>query len=52
MRFRNGYAPMNWTELLKPENGGPGDSPDRPEAIARAAVRSAEKALKGKGRKR
>lgn len=31
---------MNWTELLKPENGGPGESPGRDEAVryAREAV--------------
>lgn len=52
MRFRNGYAQMNWTELLKPENGGPGDSPNRPEAIARAAVRSQEKALRKGGKRK
>ena len=24
---------MNWTKLLKPENGGPGESPGREEAV-------------------
>ena len=24
---------MNWTELLNPENGGPGESPGREEAV-------------------
>ena len=43
---------LRWEEMLKPSNGGPGESPGRAEAIVRARVRSAEKALQGKGRKR
>ena len=39
---------MNWSELLR---RGPGDSPGRSEAIARAEARSAEKRV-AKGRKR
>ena len=44
-RSRHG---MNWSELLR---RGPGDSPGRSEAIARARARSAEKRLV-RGRKR
>jgi len=39
---------MNWSEMLRK---GPGDSPGRAEAIARARARSTEKRL-AKGRKR
>ena len=34
---------QNWTELLKPENGGPGDSPGRSEAVKRSLESVAEK---------
>ena len=36
---------LRWEYLLQPENGGPGESPGRAEAIVRAQARSAEKAL-------
>lgn len=40
---------MNWTELLKPENGGPGESPGREEAVQYALEAVAErKRLKAK----
>jgi len=29
---------QNWTELLKPENGGPGDCPGREAAVAATAA--------------
>ena len=32
---------LNWTELLMPENNGPGESPGRSEAIERAKARIA-----------
>ena len=35
-RSRNGGGVLNWTELLKVENGGPGESPGRERAIAEA----------------
>jgi len=31
---------LRWAELLKPSNGGPGESPGRTEAIERARARS------------
>jgi hypothetical protein len=34
---------MNWTELLKPENGGPGESPGREEAVQYALDAVAER---------
>ena len=34
---------MNWTELLKPENGGPGESPGRDEAVRQAKEAAAER---------
>lgn len=34
---------MNWTELLKPENGGPGESPGRDEAVQYALDATAER---------
>jgi len=34
---------MNWEELLKPENGGPGDSPGRDEAVRQAKEAAAER---------
>lgn len=34
---------MNWTELLKPENGGPGDSPGRDQAVKEALEAVAER---------
>jgi len=34
---------QSWTELLKPENGGPGDSPGRSEAVRRSLESVAEK---------
>ena len=48
LRERRNQHGMNWNELLRK---GPGDSPGRSEAIARARARSAEKRL-AKGRKR
>lgn len=30
---------LNWTELMKVENGGPGESPGRSEAIERSKAR-------------
>ena len=30
---RQGKGLMDWTEVLKVENGGPGDSPGREEAV-------------------
>ena len=47
-RERRSQHGMNWSELLR---RGPGDSPGRSEAIARAEARSAEKRV-AKGRKR
>ena len=34
---------MNWKELLKPENGGPGESPGREEAVQYALDATAER---------
>ena len=34
---------MNWTELLNPENGGPGESPGRSEAVQYALDATAER---------
>jgi len=34
---------MNWAELLKPENGGPGESPGRAEAVKQALAAAAER---------
>jgi hypothetical protein len=34
---------MNWVELLKPENGGPGESPGRAEAVKQALAAAAER---------
>ena len=34
---------MNWAELLKPENGGPGDSPGREEAASQALAAAVER---------
>ena len=34
---------LNWTELMKAENGGPGESPGRSEAIERALKAIAER---------
>jgi len=34
---------MNWTELLKPKNGGPGESPGREEAVRYALETVAER---------
>jgi len=34
---------MNWADLLKPENGGPGDSPGRDEAVKESLAATAEK---------
>ena len=34
---------MNWAELLKPENGGPGDSPGRNQAVEQALAATAER---------
>jgi hypothetical protein len=34
---------LNWAELLKPENGGPGDSPGRDEAVRYALEAVAER---------
>jgi len=34
---------MNWTKLLKPENGGPGESPGRSEAVRYALEATAER---------
>ena len=33
----------DWSELLKPENGGPGESPGREEAVRFAVEASAER---------
>ena len=33
----------DWTWLLAPANGGPGESPGRAEAVERAKQRSADK---------
>ena len=33
----------DWTWLLAPANGGPGESPGRAEAVKRAKQRSADK---------
>jgi len=35
---------VDWTWLLAPANGGPGESPGRAEAVKRAKQRSADKA--------
>jgi hypothetical protein len=34
---------MNWTKLLKPENGGPGESPGRENAVRQALEAVAER---------
>lgn len=34
---------MNWKELLKPENGGPGESPGREDAVKQALEAVAER---------
>ena len=34
---------LNWAELLKPENGGPGESPGRAEAVQQALAAAAER---------
>ena len=34
---------MNWSELLKPENGGPGESPGREDAVRQALEAVAER---------
>ena len=34
---------MNWSELLKPENGGPGESPGREDAVRFALEAVAER---------
>lgn len=34
---------MNWAELLKPENGGPGESPGREDAVRQALEVVAER---------
>lgn len=34
---------LNWSELLKPENGGPGESPGRDEAVRDALAAVAER---------
>lgn len=34
---------MNWTELLKPENGGPGESPGRDKVVRDALEATAER---------
>lgn len=34
---------MNWKELLKRENGGPGESPGREEAVQHALDATAER---------
>ena len=45
---------MKWTELLKPENGGPGEPLGRLEAVRRAEERTrlkrARQGKKGRGR--
>ena len=33
----------DWSELLKPENGGPGESPGREEAVRFAVEAAAER---------
>lgn len=37
---------LQWEELLKPRNGGPGEPPGRDEAIERTKVRTAERIAK------
>ena len=37
---------LDWTELLKPENGGPGEPLGRLEAVAAAEVRTAARIAK------
>ena len=37
---------LNWSKLLLPENGGPGESPGRSLAIERTAERTAERIAK------
>lgn len=34
---------MDWTQLLDPANGGPGDTPGRAEAVVQARQRTAER---------
>lgn len=41
-RLKSGEL-MNWAELLKPENGGPGESPGRDEAVQHALEVTAER---------
>ncbi len=51
---------MNWSELLKPENGGPGESPGREEAVQyaldaiaeRKRIKAEVQALKDKKKRR
>jgi hypothetical protein len=51
---------MNWSELLKPENGGPGESPGRKEAVQyaldaiaeRKRIKAEVQALKDKKKRR
>lgn len=40
---RSNRQSLNWAELLKPENGGPGDSPGRDEAVRYALEAVAER---------
>ena len=48
-RSRSTSGGLKWSELLLPENGGPGESPGRNGAIERAKARTAERyALHGK----
>ena len=48
---KKGELGMNWTELLKPENGGPGEPEGREKAVAAALVTTAER-YKSRGMKR
>jgi hypothetical protein len=51
---------MNWSELLKPENGGPGESPGREQAVRdaldavaeRKRIKAEAQALKDKKKRR
>jgi hypothetical protein len=41
--FHKPSSALNWSELLKPENGGPGESPGREDAVRFALEAVAER---------
>lgn len=48
---KNAGRGLNWSELLSPNNGGPGDSPGRAKAIELAEAKTAERYAAGKFKK-